>query len=130
MKRLLAIIILFLVFLFNCTWKQGEPYFCHLYGYMKDVEDSIGVNNIFLYIKDLDPNNADKRRIRETKTAMSSDSMPGFFEMDSVCYGTTTREGNFVEIYVDSIKNPGWATQLWVPIIHSEVETLILYLYK
>ena len=127
MKKSLIIAIFFSVF--SCTQEQGEPYFCHLYGFLKSAEDSMGVNNILLQIKDLDPNNTDKYRIRETRTE-TVDSLVGFFEMDSVCYGTTTMEGEFVQIYVDSIENPGWATQFWVPKIRTEVETLTLYLCR
>ncbi len=129
MKKALTIAIFFSVFIFNCTQEQGEPYFCHLYGFLKSAEDSLGVNSILLQIKDLDPDNTHKYRIRET-TTRTVDSLAGFFEMDSVCYGTTTMEGEFVQIYVDSTKNPDWATQLWIPKIWSEVETLTLYLYR
>ncbi|MBA7664264.1 hypothetical protein ES703_72321 [subsurface metagenome] len=55
-------------------------------------------------------------------------SFPGFFEMDSVCYGTTKQQGRIVFIVIDSTENPGWPSQGWYPDIYGDVDTIILYI--
>ena len=129
MKKLWVILIGLIVILSVCTQKE-EPLFCHLYGYVRLASDSItGVNGITLRIWDLDPEDPTQYRHtpRETVT-MTQDSFPGFFEMDSVVYGTDKNQGDFVRIAIDSLQNPGWTSQVHRPFIDGEIDTVIVYI--
>ena len=129
MKRLLVIVIGLIVVLSVCTQKE-EPLFCHLYGYVRLASDSVtGVNGISLRIWDLDPEDPTVYRhsARETITR-TEDALPGFFEMDSVVYGTDKNQESFVRIVIDSLQNPGWTSQIHWPFIEGEVDTVIVYI--
>ena len=54
--------------------------------------------------------------------------IPGFFEMDSVCYGTTNRQGNLVSIGIHENENPGWPSQFYTPDIFGDVDTVYIYI--
>ena len=123
-----ALIVLFIAILVTNCLKEDEPVLCHLYGWAKSESDStIGINNLILQIRDINPYNINYLRIRETNTR-NEDSVAGFFEMDSVCYGLTNQQGTgFVTIKVDSMQNPACSTQYWAPTIVGAVDTIILY---
>ncbi|KPK64721.1 hypothetical protein AMJ83_00575 [candidate division WOR_3 bacterium SM23_42] len=129
MKKLLVIIIGLIVVLSVCT-QEEEPLFCHLYGYIILASDSVtGVNGITLRIWDLDPEDpTDYRRTPRETVTRTEDSLPGFFEMDSVVYGTDKNQGSFVRIVIDSLQNPGWTSQVHWPFIEGEVDTAIVYI--
>ena len=48
--------------------------------------------------------------------------------MDSVCYGTTKRQGNLVFIGIDETENPGWPSQFYTPDIFGAVDTVYVYI--
>ncbi len=118
------------LFFLNCM-KEEVPVLCHLYGWVKDEADSTtGINNFVLQIKDINPYTLQSLRIREI-TTRTDDSTYGFFEMDSVCYGTTNQQGTgYVTIFADSIKNPGWESRYWSPRIVGDIDTIILYILR
>ena len=112
----------------NCTTEE-EPFVCHLYGWVIEEDDSTtGVDSVKLKIWDINPYNVSQMRARET-TTRPENFFPGFFEMDSVCYGTTKQQGRIVFIVIDSTENPGWPSQGWQPDIYGDVDTIILYIY-
>lgn len=122
---LLAVITI--LFLPRCS-EDEEPLLAHVYGYVRNESDSSGVNSITLRIRDIDPENVEDIRERETITR-TEDSLAGYFEMDSVCYGTSNMQGiGYVTIIVDSTTNPGWPTQYWQPDVYGAVDTVILYI--
>lgn len=124
----LAGIILLII---TCAQKE-EPYFTHLCGWVKypGSSDTLGINDIILQIIDINPDDVNRSRIRET-TTKSVDSLPGFFEMDSVCYGTSGYQGSqTVVVRVDSTKNPGWPTQWQYLDLNGGIDTVVLYLTK
>jgi len=124
MKNLMIFAFLIAILALNCTTEE-EPFICHLYGWV--IHDTTGVNNIKLKIWDINPYNVDQMRARETITRYEN-SFPGFFEMDSVCYGTTKQQGRIVFIVIDSTENTGWPSQGWYPDIYGDVDTIILYI--
>lgn len=127
MRILLVVTISLVVTLSVCTQKE-EPLFCHLYGYVREASDSVtGVDGITLRIWDLDPEDPTEYRPtpRETVTR-TEDSLSGFFEMDSVVYGTDKNQGSYVRIVIDSLQNPGWTSQVHWPFIEGEVDTVIV----
>jgi len=124
MKKLMTFAFLIAILALNCTTEE-EPFVCHLYGWV--IHDTTGVNDIKLKIWDINPYNVDQMRSRET-TTRDENSTPGFFEMDSVCYGTTRRQGSIVSVVVDSTDNPGWPSQIWRPDVYGNIDTIILYI--
>ncbi len=111
----------------NCTGEDEEPLICHLYGYMINNETQQGVNGLTVRIIDINPYNLASNRLRYD-TTMIQDSIPGFFEMDSVCYGTTKRQGNLVSIGIQEDENPGWPSQFYTPDIFGAVDTVYIYI--
>lgn len=117
-----------IIFLILTCAQKEVPYFTHLYGWVK--YDTLGINGIILQIIDINPDDVNRGRVRETITK-SSASLPGFFEMDSVCYGTSGYQGSqTVAIQVDSTKNSGWSTKIWYPDIKGGVDTVLLFLTR
>lgn len=127
MKKIVLLSILLAVITLNCT-EEEEPLICYLYGWVKRETDSTGVNDLLLRIRDINPNDVNQWRERNT-TTRTEDSIPGFFEMDSVCYGTSKMQGiGYVTIIVDNDSNPGWTTQYWQPNVYGAIDTVILYI--
>jgi hypothetical protein len=134
MKAILAFSVLVFVAVLSCATDE-EPLFSHVYGYMRYIvyidttdSDTIGVNNLVVRIRDLDPDDLNRTRER-SDTTITQDLFAGYFEMDSVCYGTAQRQGTgYVTVIVDTVNNPAWPNQLWLPTIEGPVDTLILYL--
>ncbi len=128
MKKIVLFIIAIVVITLHCTEEEEEPYFCHLYGYVLNENDSIGVNNLLLRIWHINPDDMDQLVVLDTVRTHTENSLFGFFEIDSVCYGTTKKQGRYVTIVVDSTYNPGWPSQYWTPDIYGEVDTITLYI--
>jgi len=104
----------------NCG-EEEEPLFCHVYGWVRRTADSTGINNLNVKIRDMDPDNLAVGRERETTTS-TNDSLDGFFEMDSVCYGTSQRQGTgYVRIVVAE-------TDTSFPDIYGAMDTIELYI--
>ncbi len=128
MKKIMIFSFLVVIVTLNCAI-EGEPIICHLYGWIIEEDDSTTrVNDIKLRIWDINPYNVSQMRARETITR-TENSFPGFFEMDSVCYGTTKQMGRIVSIVIDSTENTGRPSQGWSPDIYGDVDTIILYIY-
>ncbi len=133
MKVVLALSVLFCLTILNCETDE-EPLFSDVVGYMRYISqhdttvDTIGVNNLIVRIRDIDPDDMSQTRERRDTTIVK-DSFDGYFEMDSVCYGTTQRQGTgYFTVIIDSVNNPAWPNQLWLPTVEGPVDTLILYL--
>ncbi len=135
-------LILLLPLLFITTVECGgeeEPYVCYLYGYTQRIRvlnDSIpiydtlpGIDGLVLRIYDINPYDVNLGRLRYD-TTFTRDSIPGSFEMDSVCYGTSARQGNLVTIGINSAENPSWNTQYRSPDISGEVDTVVVYFFE
>ena len=120
-------ITIFFIFL-ACPQKE-IPYFSHVYGWLRyNEQDTIGRNNVILRIQDVNPDNPAYFRNRYD-TTMNHDSRGGFFEMDSVCYGTSGYlSSDLVRIICDSLQNPGYKNLTWIPIIMGGVDTIFLNL--
>ena len=137
-KFMICLIPLMVAVAINCGGEPEEAFVCHVYGYtqrIRTINDSIpiydtlaGVNGLILRIYDIDPYDVSMGRLRYDTTE-TRDSIPGCFEMDSVCYGTTTNQGNNVSIGINETENPGWNTQYRTPDIFGEVDTVIIYLF-
>ncbi|MEO0136398.1 MAG: hypothetical protein ABIL39_04010 [candidate division WOR-3 bacterium] len=128
MKKAILFIILAFVS-FTCTRKE-ELYFTHLYGWLR-YDTLGGINGLKILVRDINPENTDYFRFRPTITGYSPDSLPGFFEMDSVCYGTTSLQGSqIVAVLLDSTDNPGWPRQYWYLSLSGGVDTVELNLHK
>lgn len=128
MKKLVTLTFCLIFFAaINCTGEDEEPLICHLYGYMINNETQQGVNGLTVRIIDINPYNLASNRLRYD-TTMIQDSIPGFFEMDSVCYGTTKRQGNLVSIGIQEDENPGWPSQYYTPDIFGAVDTVYIYI--
>lgn len=126
-KAFISLVLIFIIF--NCT-KKEEMYFTHLYGWLK-YDTLGGINGLKISIRDINPDNTNYYRFRKTITDYSSDSLPGFFEMDSVCYGTSRFQGGqIVAVLLDSIDNPGWPRQYWYLSLSGGVDTVELNLTK
>jgi hypothetical protein len=108
--------------------REEEIYFCHLYGYIKDSADSTGIDGMQIDIYDIDPEQTNQSRVR-TVASETKDSISGFFELDSVCWGTSQMQGvGYVTIRVDSMYNSGYPTKIWQPDLHASVDTIDLYI--
>ncbi len=127
MKKIIFFIIITGV-VFDCT-KKEELYFTHLYGWAK--YDTSGINGLNLVIRDIKPDDTGYYRFRPVTTGYSGDSFPGFFEMDSVCYGTSSYQGSqIVAVLLDSVDNPGWPRQYWYLTLSGVVDTVEINLRK
>ena len=114
--------------LIQCTDDPGDPFYTDIYGWIRKVSDSTGVNGLDLRIYDIDPDDLNTSRMRERTTA-EHDSIDGYFQIDSVIYGTTKMQGvGYVSIVVDSTTNPGWPSQIWQPSLRGDVDSIILYI--
>jgi hypothetical protein len=133
MKQFFLITVLasLLVLAVQCATGEEEAYFTHLYGYVRSETDSTtGVNGLILKIRDLNPNDIDYWRIREI-TTQTQDTLAGFFDVDSVVHGTSHQQGTgYVAIFLDSLENPQWPSQLWYPTLFGPVDTIILYVLE
>ncbi len=114
----------------NCAGEDEELFFSHLSGWVRNEADSMGVNDLFLQIMDIDPDNLSQLRERTT-TTMTEDSFDGYFEMDSVLYGTSELQGSgYVRIVADTAHNDDWPYHIWFPNISGEVAAVTLYISK
>jgi len=128
MKKTLIFWLFLLAFVaVDCTTEE-EPFICHLYGYMINNNTQQGVDNLIVRINDINPYDVDSRRLRYD-TTMTQDSIAGFFEMDSVCYGTSSRQGNLVTIGLDDLENPNWPNQYYTPDILGDTDTVYIYIF-
>jgi hypothetical protein len=125
-KALVFVLFSLLVVAVSCS-EQEEPLICHLYGYMINDITQTGVNGLIVRIIDINPYDVYQVRLRYDTTA-TKDSVAGFFEMDSVCYGTNKRQGNLVNIAIDNSENPGWPNQGYTPDIDGAVDTVYIYI--
>lgn len=124
----------FLLFVVSKCTDTEEALISHVYGYTNFVritQDTIydtlpGVDGLILRIYDIDPYNLSAGRLRYDTTE-TWDSIPGCFEMDSVCYGTTNNQGNLVSIGYDEGENPGYSTLYLRPFISGAIDTINLY---
>lgn len=140
MKKVLFFSLFFLLFVaISCGGEEEEPFICHhLYGYtqrIRVINDSIpvydtlaGVDGLILRIYDINPYNVSIGRLRYDTTE-TRDSVPGCFQMDSVCYGTSSNQGTIVTIGINETENPGWNSQYQTPFIDGEVDTVFIYFF-
>jgi hypothetical protein len=111
----------------NCT-EDEEPLYCHVYAWVRDSADSTGVDGLVLKVIDLDPDNLSAFR-QNTVTTTTHDQLQGFFEIDSLVYGTDKRQGSALVTFVaDTLDNPSWQYTVWHPVISGDVDTAILYI--
>ncbi|MDH4210209.1 MAG: hypothetical protein OEV79_02020 [candidate division WOR-3 bacterium] len=130
-KVLLFAIILISIVVIGCTEEEEIPFICHLYGYIRDNDTQLGVDGMIIQIVELiNPYDINSNRIRYD-TTMTQDSIPGFFEMDSVCYGTNKRQGTgMVIIGIDSTLNPGWLQGSYPIDVTGSVDTVYVYILR
>lgn len=126
----ISLVVSFLIILVMSCAEEEEPFFSHLSGWVRREVDSVGVNGLFLQIRDIDPDHLDQFRVRTT-TTMAQDSLDGYFEIDSVLYGTSQKQGTgYVAIIADSLYNNNWPSHIWYPNIAGDVAEVILYISK
>jgi len=127
-KIILFSIIVISIIVVGCTEEEEIPLICHLYGYIRDNETQQGVDGMVIQIIELiNPYDLNSNRIRYD-TTMMHDSIPGFFEMDSVCYGTNKRQGtSMVSIGIDSTLNLGYLSRIYPIDVSGSVDTVYVY---
>ncbi len=127
MKKVFMLCVLVAISTVHCT-EEEEPLYSHVYGWVRTVTDSTGVNGLILKVIDLDPDNLPALRQRQVTTT-THNLLAGFFELDSVVYGTDQRQGTaYVTFIADSLDNPNWAHTIWNPNVSGDVDTVILYI--
>ena len=127
MKYLMVLIFGVSIFM-NCM-EEEVLYWTHMYGFAKLESSGSGINGLHLIIGDIDPENTNLTRIRETDTGYSPDSLRGFFEMDSMCYATSSRQGSgIVWIMIDSTDNPGFTSQYQYVDLSGPTDTIDYYI--
>jgi hypothetical protein len=129
-KIILLSIIAVSIIVVGCTEEEEIPLICHLYGYIRDDDTQQGIDNMVIQIIELvNPYDINSNRIRYD-TTMMHDSIPGFFEMDSVCYGTNKRQGTgMVSIGIDSTLNPAYLSRIYPIDITGSVDTVYVYVF-
>ena len=129
--KLIGLVALCIGFLaLSCAGEDEELFFSQLSGWVRNEADSLGVNDLFLQIRDIDPDNLSQLRERTT-TTMTEGSLDGYFEMDSVLYGTSEFQGSgYVSIIADTAHNDDWPYHIWFPNISDEVAAVTLYISK
>ncbi len=128
-KILLFSIIIISIAVIGCTEEEEIPLICHLYGYIRDNDTQQGINGMVIQIIELiNPYDLNSNRVRYD-TTMMQDSIPGFFEMDSVCYGTNKRQGaGMVSIGIDSTSNPGYLSRIYPVDVVGSIDTVYVYI--
>ncbi len=127
MKKIIILLFFFVFVWINCT-DDEEPFLSHVYGWVYKTSDSTGINNLTIKIRDIDPHDLEVLRDR-TVITQNKDTLPGYFEIDSVCYGTTKIQGTtYVTMSIDSVDNLTWPDTTWFPDLHGPVDTVIVYL--
>ena len=127
MKKILIILLFISAYVaIDCT-EEEKPLICHLYGYMINNSTQQGENNLIVRIYDINPYDVSRGRLRYDTTS-TKDANPGYFEMDSVCYGTSKRQGNLVTIGLNDAENPDWPNQLYTPDIYGDTDTVYIYI--
>lgn len=127
MKKILILLFFFVFVWINCT-DDEKPFLSHMYGWVYRTSDSTGINDLTIKIRDIDPHDVNVLRDRSMIT-QSKDTLPGYFEIDSVCYGTTKIQGTtYVTMSIDSVDNPTWPNTIWFPDLGGPVDTVIVYL--
>lgn len=122
----LSLFSLALVFI-SCTDAE-EPFLSHVYGWAYRMSDSTGINGLTIRIRDIDVYDLSQLRDRTVVTEIK-DSLDGYFELDSVCFGTTSVQGvGYVVFFIDSIDNPNWPDTNWFPDIRGPEDTVVFYL--
>ncbi len=123
MIRALAILGVCLTCVLIGCQKETIFYFSSISGYIKDSTTLTGVNGIVVDIYDYDASENMKGRLKGSYTTETYDGQPGFYKMDSVCYGST--KGILqIGVMVDSTKNPGYPTLRTLHSVSGEVEVL------
>jgi len=127
MKKILVFLLFLLAFLaIDCT-DEEVPFICHLYGYMINGNTQQGINDMIVRIYDINPYDVRRGRLRYD-TTITNDSIDGFFEMDSVCYGTSGHQGNLVMIAIDDSENPNWSDTFYTPDIFGDTDTVYIHI--
>ena len=127
MKRALLLLFLIIVVIIGCTDAE-EPFLSHITGWAYRTSDSTGINGLTIRIRDIDVYDLSQLRDRTIVTE-TKDLLDGYFELDSVCFGTTSIQGiGYVVIFIDSIDNPNWPDTNWFPDIRGPEDTIIFYL--
>ena len=127
MKIPLLFLFLITLSLLNCTSAE-EPFLSHVYGWAYRMSDSTGINGLTIRIRDINVYDLSQLRDRTVITE-TKDSLDGYFELDSVCFGTTSVQGiGYVVFFIDSIDNPTWPDTNWFPDIRGPEDTVIFYM--
>ena len=127
MKKTILMLFIFAFVFLGCTDAE-EPFLSHVSGWAYRTSDSTGINGLTIRIRDIDVYDLSQLRDRTVVTEMS-DSLDGYFELDSVCFGTTSIQGaGYVIFFIDSTDNPSWSDTSWFPDIRGPADTIIFYL--
>jgi len=131
MKKYFALAFLAALVIMHCAGEDDIPLFSDVSGWLRQSDTlTAGINNIILTIGDIDPVDISHMRVRKV-TTQPNDTLGGYWEMDSVCYGTTQQQGTgYVRITLDTLDNPSYPYRVWLPNIFGPVDTVILYIYE
>ena len=130
MKKYLLLGLLSSLVIMHCA-EEDVPLFSEVSGWLRQSEsDSTGISDIILTVGDIDPDDITINRTRKV-TTHEKDSLDGYWEMDSVCYGTTRQQGTgYVRITLDTLDNPTYPYRVWRPNIFGPADTIILYMQE
>jgi hypothetical protein len=126
MKTYILLGFISLLVMMHCA-DDDVPLFSDVSGWLRqDDSTTAGINNIILTVGDIDPDDITSMRTRKV-TTQPKDTLGGYWEMDSVCYGTTQQQGTgYVRIILDTLDNPVYNYRVWLPNIFGPADTIIL----
>jgi hypothetical protein len=129
MKKYLALVSFAVLVIANCSGEDAVPLFSDVSGWLRQSDSlTAGINGVILTVGDIDPDDIARMRIRKV-TTQEHDTLGGYWEMDSVCYGTTLQQGTgYVRITLDTLDNPTRPYRVWLPNVFGPADTVILYM--
>ena len=126
--KMTMLLLFFIALVFMGCTDAEEPFISHVYGWANRTSDSTGINGLTIRIRDINVYDLGQLRDRTIVTE-TKDSLDGYFELDSVCFGTTSVQGvGYVVFFIDSVDNPNWSDTSWFPDIRGPVDTIIFHL--
>ena len=130
MKKYSLLGFLSILVIMHCA-EEDIPLFSDVSGWLRQSEsDSTGINDAILTVNDINPDDIATTRMRKV-TTHEEDSLGGYWEMDSVCFGTSRQQGTgYVRITLDTLDNPTYPYRVWRPNIYGPADTIILYMQE
>jgi hypothetical protein len=124
-RIVLSLLVSSLALMFVNCGGDDEPYFCHLYGYIRDASTNAGVDSLTFGLMEVITG-----RLRYY-TTMAHDTTHGYFEVDSVLYGTSSVQGSsMVAVVIDDSLSPGWLSRTYYIDVDGPVDTVYVSIMR